>query len=71
MRDCLHGEVVRKDRIPASVRRNHRLDNLYVEDLPSFWRLLYTIIRERGERYVYVVEVVDHRTYTKWFGGHR
>lgn len=67
--DCLHGEVVKKDRIPRVLRVKYGLENLYVEDLPSFWRLLYTIVRDRGERYIVVIEIVDHETYSKWFPG--
>lgn len=67
--DCLHGEVVKKDRIPRVLRGKYGLENLYVEDLPSFWRLLYTIVRDRGERYIVVVEVVDHEAYSKCFPG--
>lgn len=68
--DCLHGEVVKKERIPKELRELP-LENLYVEDLPSFWRFLYTISRDRGERYVVVVRIVDHGTYSKWFPGRR
>lgn len=67
--DCLHGEVVKKDRMPRVLRDRYGLENLYVEDLPSFWRLLYTIVRDRGERYIVVMEIVDHETYSKWFPG--
>ena len=67
--DCLHGEVVKKDHIPRVLRDRHGLENLFVEDLPSFWRLLYTIVRDRAERYIVVVEIVDHRTYSRWFPG--
>lgn len=67
--DCLHGEVVKRDQIPEALRRKHGLENLFVEDLPSFWRFLYTIVRDRGERYVVVVEIVDHRAYDHWFPG--
>lgn len=69
MADCLHGEVVKKDRIPTALKAKHGLENLFVEDLPSFWRLLYTIARERGERYIIVVEIVDHKAYDRWFPG--
>ena len=65
--DCLHGEVVKGDRIPKGLKDRHGLENLFVEDLPSFWRLLYTIVRDRGEGYIVVVEIVDHRTYDGWF----
>lgn len=67
--DCLHGEVVKKDRIPRSLQETYDLENLYVEDLPSFWRLLYTIVRDRGERYIVVIEIADHEAYSKWFPG--
>ena len=67
--DCLHGEVVKGDRIPKALKNRHGLENLFVEDLPSFWRLLYTIVRDRGERHIVVVEIVDHRTYDGWFRG--
>ncbi len=60
---------MKKDRIPRALREKHGLENLYVEDLPSFWRFLYTIVRDRGERYLVVVEIVDHGTYSKWFPG--
>jgi hypothetical protein len=69
--DCLHGEVVKKERIPPALRRKHGLENLYVEDLPSFWRLLYTVVRDRNERYIVVVEIADHETYSGWFPGRR
>ena len=69
--DCLHGEVVRKERIPRPLREAYGLENLYVEDLPSFWRMLYTVVREGGSRYIVVVEIVSHRTYSKWFPGRR
>jgi len=67
--DCLHGEVVKKDRIPKALKHKYGLENLFVEDLPSFWRLLYTIVRDRGERYIVVVEIVDHKAYDRWFPG--
>jgi hypothetical protein len=69
--DCLHGEVVRKSAIPASLRAKYGLENLYVEDLPSFWRLLYTIVKREGRRVIVVIEIVNHRQYTKWFPGRR
>ena len=67
--DCLHGEVVPKDRIPSVLQEAHGLENLYVEDLPSFWRLLYTIVRDEGKRYIVVVEIANHKTYSRWFPG--
>src|SRR3989475_12643193 len=61
--DCLHGEVVKQDRIPKALKHKYGLENLFVEDLPSFWRLLYTIVGDRGERHLVVVEIPDQRAY--------
>jgi len=69
--DCLHGEVVKKARMPKALRERFQVENLYVEDLPDFWRLLYTIVRDRGERFVVVVRIVDHAAYSEWFPGRR
>lgn len=69
LEDCLHGEVVRKPSIPAYLRRRYLIENLYVEDLPDFWRLLYTISRRNGNPYVVIIEIVDHRKYSRWFPG--
>jgi hypothetical protein len=69
--DCLHGEVVRKGALPQSLKLKYGFENLFVEDLPSFWRLLYTVVRQGGKRVVVVVEIVDHRAYDKWFPGRR
>lgn len=67
--DCLYGEVVKKSRIPKALKAKYQLENLYVVDLPSFWRLLYTITRDGATRYIAVVEIVDHETYNRWFSG--
>lgn len=67
--DCPHGEVVRKELIPKVLRERYGVENLFVEDLPSFWRVLYTIVRDRGQRFIVIVEIVDHRQYDRWFPG--
>jgi hypothetical protein len=65
--DCLYGEVVKKEMIPLDLSKKYGIENLFVVDLPSFWRLLYTIVRDRGERYIVAIDIVDHRKYDKWF----
>jgi hypothetical protein len=69
--DCLHGEVVRKSSIPSPLRDRYEIENLYVEDLPSFWRLLYSVVKIDAARFILVLEIVDHRTYSRWFPGRR
>lgn len=41
------------------------MDNLYVEDLPDFRRLMYTLTRLEGERLVVIIELVDHKSYSR------
>jgi hypothetical protein len=69
--DILHGEVVKKDSIPRRIHLEYGAENLYVGDLPSFWRLLYTVVHIGEERHIVVLEIVDHPTYDKWFPGRR
>lgn len=69
--DCLHGEVVRKTAIPRALRERYGLENLYVEDLPDFWGLLYTVVKLDGKRTIVVVEIVSHKDYSRWFPGRR
>lgn len=66
--NALHGEVARRP-LPRELVARHGLANLYVEDLPDYWRLLYTIARLDGRAVVIVVEIVDHATYDRWFHG--
>jgi hypothetical protein len=68
--DALHGEVVKKP-LPRTLVTKHGVDNLYVEDLPDFWRLLYTIVRVGAQRHIIVIEIVDHEAYDEWFPSRR
>ena len=67
--DCLHGEVVKKGAIPKVLRVKYGLENLYVEDLPNYWRLLYTVVKQDAKRVAVVVEIVSHKMYDRWFPG--
>jgi hypothetical protein len=69
--DCLHGEDVRREAIPKDMRVEYSLTNLYAEDLPDFWRMLYTVVKRNGVRTIVVVEVVNRKTYSRWFAGRR
>ena len=71
MADCLRGEVVRKSTIPTSLREKHGLTNLYVEDIPDFLRLPYTIVKQEATRTIVIVESVSHKDPSRWFPGRR
>ncbi|MFZ0830357.1 MAG: hypothetical protein WCB18_03865 [Thermoplasmata archaeon] len=62
---------MRKSSIPKILREKHGLTNLYVEDLPDFWRLLYTVVKLDAKRTIVVVEIVSHKDYSRWFSGRR
>jgi hypothetical protein len=64
--DCQCGEVIPKP-YPRALSLAYGMQNLYKMELPTFWRLLYTIVRDGKSRYVIILEIVDHKTYYKWF----
>lgn len=59
------GEVIPPRAIPKQYRRTLGVTNLYCVDLPSFYRLFYTI---RG-RDVIVIDLLDHREYDRIMRG--
>ena len=69
--DCPHGEVVKKSSIPGYLTGKWSTENFYVEDLPDFWRLLHSISRRNGKRFVVTLEIVDHRADSRWFPSKR
>ena len=67
--DCLHGEVVRRSAIPKAITLRYGVENLFVEDLPDFWRLLYAVVKRGEGRGVFVLAITNHREYSRWFPG--
>lgn len=65
--DCLHGEVIPRKKIPKDLRARYDLDNLYIEDIAGWKRLLYTVQKDAGDRYVIILRIINHATYDKWF----
>jgi len=68
VRDFQHGEVIRRTRIPRKLVARFGVGNLYVEDLPGFRRMLYTVERAESSVTVVVLAVIDHREYDRLFG---
>lgn len=64
--DCQYGAVIPRPH-PKTLVAAYGFENLYKIELPSFWRLLYTIVRDGGSRFVIILEIVDHDVYNKWF----
>lgn len=61
------GEVIPRAGIPARFVRAYGVSNLYCVDLAGFRRCFYTI----RHRDVIFLDIVDHPTYDRWFGGRR
>ncbi len=71
VQDFQHGEVVRRPRIPPKLIARFGIGNLYVEDLPGFHRMLYTVEGTESSVIVIVLAVLDHREYDRLFGFRR
>ncbi|MFH1506644.1 MAG: hypothetical protein ABIE94_06710 [archaeon] len=67
--DHRYGNPIQKRLIPNYYKEKYSITNLYRVELPSFWRMLYTI-REGGteiEIIAFVIDIVDHEKYNKRF----
>lgn len=68
------GEVIPLP-LAASARsleiRHGPIEKLRCLDLPDGWRMLYSFYHVGADRYVLVLEIVDHDQYSKWFPGKR
>src|SRR5690348_13881457 len=67
--DRLHGEVVRRSAVPKAIVARYGVENLFVEDLPDSWLLLYSVLKRGERRGVLILAIVNHRDYSRWFAG--
>lgn len=65
-----YGEPIAKNKFPLEYRQRYGITNLFWIELSNFWRMLYTLTNDGGEREVIVVvlDILDHRRYNKKFG---
>lgn len=71
--DPQHGTFVALARIPSATlgrwqRRVGPFKRVYKVNLPGAWRAIYTVRTEEDERFVLVLEIVDHTTYDRLLG---
>jgi hypothetical protein len=64
------GVPLKKYRIPKDFA-NKKIDNLWKYDLPSGWRLLYSLGREGITIIALVLEWCDHDSYQKRYSGRK
>ncbi len=64
-----YGNPVAKKLIPEEYKKKYNLTNLFRVELPSFWRMLYTLTDGESEIEIvaFVLDVMDHEGYNKKF----
>jgi hypothetical protein len=64
-----YGNPIAKDLIPEEYRQKYSTINLFRVELPTFWRMLYTLTNnEEVEIIAFVLDIIDHPTYDNKFG---
>ena len=62
------GRNVKKKLIPKSLIQKYKINNLWIYNLPSFWRLLYSITPSREvEVIAAILDWMNHKDYERLF----
>tara|TARA_Y100000310_G_C20478244_1_gene713464 strand:- start:167 stop:520 length:354 start_codon:yes stop_codon:yes gene_type:complete len=64
------GNPIAKKIIPVEYQKKYGITNLFRVELPSAWRMLYTLTDGESEIEIiaFVLDVIDHKQYDKKFG---
>ena len=62
-----YGENAKKDLIPKEYRQKYDVGNLFIADLPDYWRMIYTLESDEIEIIAFVLDIIDHDEYNKKF----
>ena len=62
-----YGENAKKDLIPKEYKQKYDVDNLFIADLPDYWRMIYTLESDEIEIIAFVLDIIDHEQYNKKF----
>ena len=62
-----YGENAKKYLIPKEYRQKYDADNLFIADLPDYWRMIYTLESDEIEIIAFVLDIIDHDEYNKKF----
>jgi hypothetical protein len=65
-----YGQPISKPKIPGEYKRKYGITNLFWVELPRFWRMLYSLTEGEQEIEIiaFVVDILDHKKYSKKFG---
>ena len=62
-----YGENAKKDLIQKEYRQKYDVGNLFIADLPDYWRMIYTLESDEIEIIAFVLDIIDHDEYNKKF----
>jgi len=62
-----YGENAKKSLIPKEYIQKYDADNLFIADLPDYWRMIYTIESDEIEIIAFVLDIINHKEYDKKF----
>lgn len=62
-----YGDPIAHNLIPKEYVKKYSVTNLFRVELPSFWRMLYTLTdnETKAEIIAFVLDIADHHTYDK------
>jgi hypothetical protein len=63
-----YGRNAKKKQIPGYYTIKYNLSNLFIVNLPQFWRMIYTLESDKIEIIAFVLDIFDHKEYDKRFG---
>jgi len=64
-----YGNPIAKNLIPEEYKKKYGVTNLFRVELPTFWRMLYSLIdNEKIEIIAFVLDIMNHPDYNKKFG---
>jgi len=66
--DAFCGRNVKKNLIPKELIQKYQINNLWIYNLPSAWRLLYSLTRSEEVKIIAVVlDWMSHKDYERLF----
>lgn len=73
MFDCIaenpfYGENAKKNLIPKYYKERYAASNIFIVDLPFFWRMIYVLESNKIEIVAFVLDIFTHEEYNKRFG---
>ena len=62
------GQKIPQKLFPEYYKKKYGIRNLWRLRLDDYWRMIYTVIGERIKIVAVILEVLDHKRYSKRFG---